>query len=166
MTMKRFFIFTLALLFATTLPVFSDTDAGYGDILTYVSAYANAHNLRYTGADVKAFQSVYLANYHDRWDVSYSWRFRLQITEVDEDGELGALIRESVEDDIGSVQDGDGMDTYRYMSVSAHGLEPGDRYGMKAYTRLTVTGRVRKNGRTVTRSEEWFVEPTSTFFAW
>lgn len=158
------------LLSVTILPVSPDTDARYGDIITYVSAYANAHNLRYTGTDVKAFQSVYLQNYSDHEDVSYSWRFRIQITEVevDEDGEVefGDLIREEVDDDVGSVQDGDGMDDYRYMSVSAHGLMAGAEYGMKAYTRLTVTGRVDiGGGRHRNKTEEWFVEPKGTFMA-
>lgn len=157
-------LFAMLLSFSI-LPVFSDTDSRYGDIITYVSAYANAHNLRYTGSHVKAFQSVYLANYHEREDVSYSWRFRLQITEVDEDGELGDLIRESVDDGGGTVRDGKGMDTYRYMSTPAHGLIVGTEYGIKAYTRLTVTGRVKKNGRAVKKTEEWFVEPTDTFRA-
>ncbi len=72
--MKRFLIFTLAGLFTTTLLVFSETDSRYGVRIPYVSAYANAHNLRYTGDDVKAFQSAYLANYSDSEDVSYAWR--------------------------------------------------------------------------------------------
>ena len=167
MLMKRFLMFTLTLLFATTSPVFSDTDSRYGDIITYVYAYADAHDLRYTGADVKAFQSLYLANYHEREDVSYTWRFRLSIHEVEDedDRELGAVISKTEVDGGGGVQDGNAIDAYRYMSVSAHLLQAGTEYGMKAYTRLTVTGRVKKNGRTVKRTEEWFVEPKGFFRA-
>jgi hypothetical protein len=69
------------------VPVFAttDIDSGYSTKLPHLYGVAVGYNLHHTGPEVKCYQYVYLWNNTDdrKLDVSYDWRFRLQITGID-----------------------------------------------------------------------------------
>ena len=101
------FLVICGLMSSVVIPLYgygtSGSDSGYGEEIPYVYAYVTAYSLRYTGDWVKAEQSAYLQNTstHRLEDVTYDWRFRLQITGInenikDEREQLTPVIRESI----------------------------------------------------------------------
>lgn len=153
----------------------SATTTGRGSIITYVAGHAEASNLRYTGDSVKSYHSVDLANYSSEEGVSYTFKFKLALTEVRMQGGeevrgpdisstdfpgSGALDAVEADDPNGATYMDPPVSTT--LTVSAENLDAGERYGIDAYTRLIVHGVV--NGKN--REEHWFAPQFDPFTAW
>ena len=148
----------------------ADTDGHISVNIPYISGHATTYNLRYTGTAVKAYAQAYLCNYSTTQSVTYSYRLRVTINELDRKGNIAAILRHDTEEDTGTLAPTDdgynAIAPYDYLSVSAQGLEVARDYGMKSYSRIIATGRVRlPNRKNPTRSEQWFAEESGTFTA-
>ena len=149
------------------------SDSGIKDALPHIYGKAGILSLEYASPVVTSQHTVALHNSGtvNQQDADYTYRFRLKITDINDDGdgeieldELTPTLRETPRDGGGDVdirEEGDYVQDVLYLSTA--GLVKGDEYGMIGYTRLQVTSKVKKNGGWRTKSADWLVEPYGTF---